>query len=66
MAKPVKKNVPNLAQLVIVMPILDSAFALLGEEVEDVQNIAQNSPLDKTANKNVAVFGIIQRCVTHR
>lgn len=66
MAEPVKKNVPSLVQLVIVMLILDSAFALLGEGVGNVQNIAQNSPLDKTANKNVAVFGIIQRCVTHR
>lgn len=62
----VKKNVPSLVQLVIVMLIWDSASALLGEEVGSVQNIAQNSLLGKTANKNVAVFGIIQRCVIHR
>lgn len=62
----VKKNVPSLVQLVIVMLIWDSASALLGEEVGSVQNIAQNLLLGKTANKNVAVFGIIQRCVIHR
>lgn len=66
MAELVRKNVPSLVQLVIVMLILDSAFVLLEEEVGNVQNIAQNSLLGKTASKNVAVFGIIQRCVIHR
>lgn len=62
----VKKNVPSLVRLATVMPSWDSAFVHLVEEVEGVQNVVQNSLLDKTANKNAAVFGIIQRCVIHK
>lgn len=66
MVNSVKKNVPNPVHLDTVMQTMVFVFASLVEEVENVQNTARNSHLDKIVNKSAVAFGITQKCVILR